>query len=165
KTKINHWGLKSAAVLLLFLALTQFAKAGVTAVTVSGSTGADGNYGSLKLAFDALNANPTQTANTIAIFIVADTTETASAVLNEPSGGSWISLTIIPNGARTVSGNIAGALIDLNGADNVTINGVNAGNSLLLSNTSTNPAASTIRFINEATNNTIQNCTIQGSET
>src|SRR5438045_4083737 len=113
KTKINDWSLKSAAVFLLFFALTQFAKAGVTAVTVSGSTGADGNYGSLKMAFDTLNANPTQTGNTIAVSIVGNTTEPASAVLNQPSGSSWTSLTIMPSGARTITGNIAGALIDL----------------------------------------------------
>ena len=34
-------------------------------VTVSGSTGADGTYGTLKDAFDALNANGTQAGNVI----------------------------------------------------------------------------------------------------
>ena len=70
-----------------------------------------------------------------------------------PSGGA----------ARTVTGSITGNLIDLNGADNVTINGLNtAGNSLTISNTATG-ASNTIRLIADASTNTIQNCTIQGS--
>jgi hypothetical protein len=53
-------------------------------------------------------------------------------------------------------------LLNFNGADNVIINGLNTGgNSLTISNTSTSTAAgtSTIRFINDATNNIIRNCT------
>src|SRR5205807_1271972 len=53
--------------------------------------------------------------------------------------------------------------IDLNGADNVTING--SAGALSISNADTGATSSTIRFINDATNNTVQNCTIQGSET
>ena len=133
---------------------------------VSGSTGANGGYPTLKNAFDALNLNGTQGGNAITIAINCDLVETASAVLNQPSVSTWTSLTITPNGARTVSGAIAGALIDLNGADAVNINGLNVGsNSLTISNTDTGAASSTIRFINDATNNTVQNCTIQGSET
>src|SRR5262249_25965269 len=99
---------------------------------------------------------------------IGDTAETAAAVLNQPATSSWTSLTITPSGARTVSGGLATPLIDLAGADNVNINGLNAsGNSLVISNTSTAATAgtSTIRFINGATNNTVQNCTIAGSST
>ena len=72
--------------------------------------------------------------------------------------------------ARTVSGAIvAGSpLIDLNGADNVTINGLNTGgNSLTISNTTASATASTstIRFINGAQNDTVTNCTVLGSST
>ena len=120
----------------------------------------------LKLAFDAINANGTQSGNLITVTIIADTIETASAVLNQPSVSSWTSLKIKPNGARTVSGTIAGALIDLNGADNVTIDGLNsAPNSLLISNADTGATSSTIRFINDALANFVKNCTITGSET
>src|SRR6185312_16951492 len=68
----------------------------------------------------------------------------------------------------TISGNLATPLVDLNGADNVTINGQNSGgNSLTLanSNTGTTAGTSTIRFINGAQNNTVTNCNIQGSST
>jgi hypothetical protein len=141
-------------------------------VTVSGSTGANGTYGTLKEAFDAINANGTQAGNTIAVSIIGDTAETAAAVLNQPATSSWTSLTITPSGARTVTTNAAGGLatplIDLAGADNVTIDGLNAsGNSLTISNPNTSATAgtSTIRFINGATNDTVTRCSILGSTT
>ncbi|MHC1774635.1 MAG: GEVED domain-containing protein [Lentimicrobium sp.] len=122
----------------------------------------EGSYPTLKAAFDAINAGTHTGA--ITIDIVGNTTETASAVLNA-SGGSanYSSITITPSGSRTISGAITGHLIDLNGADNVTINGLNSGgNSLTISNTATG-ASSAIRFIADATNNVVTNCTIQGS--
>ena len=139
-------------------------------VVVTGSTGADGSYATLKAAFDALNANGTQAGNVISVSITGDTTETATAALNEPSVSSWTSLTITPSGARTVSGAIAAGspLINLNGADNVTIDGLNsAGNSLTISNTTIGATAGTgtIRLIADATNDTITRCTILGSST
>ena len=130
-------------------------------VTVTGSTGADGPYTTLKGAFDALNLNTTQTGNNIAISITASTAEIATASLSPATGGAWASLKITPVGNVTVSGTIAaGALIDLNGADNVLIDGLNDGaNSLIISNLSNaaTSGTSTIRFIADATNNTIKN--------
>ena len=75
---------------------------------------------------------------------------------------------ITPTGVRTVSGAIvAGSpLIDLNGADNVTIDGLNSGgNSLTISNTTASATAgtSTIRLINGAQSNTITRCAVLGS--
>ncbi len=138
-------------------------------VIVAGSTGADGSYATLKAAFDAINANTTQTGNNITVTIAGDTNEaTTTASLLQPTGGSWTTLTITPVGARTVTGaTTAGSpLIDLNGADNVMINGLNTGgNSLTISNTTASATASTstIRLIGGATGNTIQNCSILGS--
>jgi hypothetical protein len=131
-------------------------------VSVAGSTGANATYATLKAAFDALNANTNQTGNTITVTILGNTTETASAVLNQPSGGSWSTLTTSPSGTRSISGAIAGNLIDFNGADNVTISG---GGTLMIDNTSNTATATTIRFINDAKNNTVQNCNIKGSGT
>src|SRR5437773_6060027 len=150
-------------VLLSILGLTVCATASFAQnVSVAGSTGANATYATLKAAFDALNANTNQTGNTITVSVVGNTTETASAVLNQPSGGSWSTLTISPSGTQTISGAIAGNLIDLNGADNVTISG---SGTLTIDNTSNTATATTIRFINDATNNTIQNCNIKGSGT
>lgn len=147
---------------LLAFAMLALAISASAQVNVSGSTGADGTYGTLRSAFTAINAG-SQTGNTISISISGNTTETATAILN---AGDWTSILITPiGGARTISGAIAGTpLIDLNGADNVTIDGLNA---LTISNTSTAGTAgtSTIRFINDATFNTITNTTILGSTT
>jgi len=142
-------------------------------VVVAGSGGAaNGNYATLKAAFDALNLETTQAGNVITITINAGTyaanSETAPCVLNQPSTSSWTSLTITPIGAVTVSGAIAAGspLIDLNGADNVTIDGLNAsGNSLIIENTtvSATTGTSTIRLQTDATSNTITRCTVNGA--
>ncbi|TRV26892.1 MAG: hypothetical protein EWV88_05660, partial [Microcystis wesenbergii Mw_MB_S_20031200_S109D] len=138
-------------------------------LTATGGT-PTASFTTLKGAFDAINAG-THTGS-ISISISGNTTETASAVLNASGSGSasYTSIAIAPSGgaARTISGAItAGSpLIDLNGADNVTINGLNSGgNSLTISNTTASATSntSTIRFIGGATNNTITNCSVLGS--
>ncbi len=162
----NRSSILNTAKLLAVLTICLLGHLGnsIAQITVSGSTDANGSYSTLKLAFDALNANGDQTSNNIVISITANTTETASAVLNQPSIASWATLTISPSGgARTISGNVTGYLVDLNGADNVTINGLNTGgNSLTITNTATG-ASGVIRFINDATGNTVTNATLQGS--
>ena len=128
-------------------------------------------YPTLKEAFDAIN-NGTH-LGVITINIVGNTTETVSAVLNASGSGAalYSIITIKPSGgiARTISGNLNGPLIDFNGADNVTINGLNSGgNSLTISNASNAATAGTsaIRWIADALNkNTITNCTIEGAGT
>jgi hypothetical protein len=136
-------------------------------VEASGGTPA-AQYTTLKGAFDAINAG-THTG-TITIEVCGNTTEAASAVLNASGSGSasysTISISPLGGAARTISGAIAGHLIDLNGADNVTIDGLNSGgNSLNISNTTAGASSTTIRFINDATNNTVTNSTILGSTT
>lgn len=150
-----------AILLLVGCIATSFGQVNVTSTggTVSAS------YATLKAAFDAVN-NGTHTGS-IGMTLTANTTETASAVLFASGTGSslFTDLSIQPSGAIVVSGAIAGHLIDLNGADNVNINGLNAsGNSLTFINTST-ISSSVIRFFGDATNNTVTNCTLQGSST
>ena len=84
-------------------------------------------------------------------------------------GGTWTSVTVQPTGggARTISGSVAagGALINLDGADNVTFNGLNTGgNSLTISNLMPGSSAgtSTVLFSGGANNNTFTNCSILG---
>ena len=93
-------------------------------------------YATLKAAFDAINAG-TLKAN-VNLYVVNNTTETATATLNASGSGSasYSSVLIQPTGGSfTIAGAIAGPLIDLNGADNVTMDGLNAGgNALTLSN-------------------------------
>jgi len=63
-----------------------------------------------------------------------------------------------------LSGTSANAIIDLNGTDNVIIDGLNSGgSSLTIRNTNTSGA--TIRFTADATNNIIQNAIIEGAVT
>ncbi|HKM94935.1 MAG TPA: Ig-like domain-containing protein, partial [Prolixibacteraceae bacterium] len=140
-------------------------------VTATAGTLTD-SYSSLKLAFDTINAGTHK--GDIIIKIVANTTETASAVLNASGTGaaSYTAVNIYPTvSGLSITGNLAAPLIDLNGADNVTIDGrVNATGDikdLTISNTSTATTAgtSTIRLINDASENTIEYCTLNGSST
>jgi hypothetical protein len=137
-------------------------------VTIKATAGVLGptDYLTLKAAFDAINAGTHQ--GQITVWILGDTVETASAVLNASGigGASYIALLMLPSGARTIAGNLAAPLIDLNGPDCITIDGRNSGgNTLTISNTSTSNIAgtSTIRFINGAQNDTVKNCTLRGS--
>src|ERR1043166_5130411 len=144
--------------------------AGPVTVTASAGTAGPTDYATVKAAFDAINAGTHQ--GNVNIYIIGDTNEGLSAVLNASGTGSasYTSISITPNGARTVTGAVGAGnpLIDLNGADFVTIDGQNSGgNSLTISNGSTSNIAgtSTIRFINGASNNTVKNCSILGSST
>ena len=136
-----------------------------------GTTGPTG-YSTFKAAFDAINAGTH--AGAITIKLNGNTTESASAVLNASGTGSssYTSVNIYPAASGlSISGNMASPLIDLNGADNVTIDGrVNATGStkdfvITNSSTSSNSGTSTIRMYNGANNNTIKYCTIKGSST
>ena len=154
--------------IILFFALQFLVSISTAQVTVTGSTGADGAYTRLGLAFTAINGTA-QTGNNIVVTISANSTETAAATLN---AGAWTTLKIYPTvTGLTISGNLSTPLIDLNGADNVTIDGrVNSTGTtkdLIITNTSTSSTAgtSTIRFINTAENNIVKYCKIKGAET
>ena len=143
--------------------------AGPVTITATAATPGPTDYPTVKAAFDAINAGTHQ--GSITIWIFGNTTETVAAVLNASGTGSsvYTAILMLPSGgARTVSGSLATPLIDLAGADNVNIDGLNSGgNALTFSNTivSTTAGTSTIRFINGATNNKVTNCTILGSST
>src|ERR1051325_7032409 len=125
-----------------------------------------GAYPDVGSAFAAINAGTHQ--GVITVTINCDTVEAVTASLNASGSGSasYTSVTVNPNGARTVSGSLAAPLIEFNGADNVTIDGLNAaGNSLTMENTSTAATASTIHLIADATNDVVTNSTIKGAST
>jgi len=153
---------------LIFAVLT-FAANSFAQISVSGGSGLAATYTNFTLAgglFSAINATA-QTGNNIVVTVTGDITiETGAISLN---AGAWTTINITPVGARTVSGSAGAApLINFNGADNVTIDGLNSGgNSLVISNTSTAATAntSTIRYIADATSNLITNCSILGSST
>ena len=145
---------------LLLIAMALLYSVAYSQVTVTGAA-TNATYATLYAAFTAINAQ-NQAGQTIAISITADVTEATNfPMLN---AGAWTSLTITPSGARRISGNQPGYFIFLNGADNVTINGLNTGgNSLTIENTSTSTSAVTVILMSTAINNTITNCTILGS--
>ncbi|MGH9929897.1 MAG: CHRD domain-containing protein, partial [Pyrinomonadaceae bacterium] len=128
------------------------------------------NYTTLTAAFAAINAGTHQGA--ISIDVCGNTDEMTGTALLSASGGasSYTSINMSPVGgaARTITGatTTGNPMIDLSGADNVTIDGLNTGgNSLTIANT-TSPGTSgtsTIRFIGGATSNTVTNCNLQGS--
>ncbi|MEI7523666.1 MAG: hypothetical protein WCJ95_05025, partial [Mariniphaga sp.] len=165
--------MKNLLFLIAVLALSLLFTPVRAQVTVAGSAGsANGNYTTLKLAFDALNLVAAQAGNDIVVTITASTTETASAILNQPATSSWNTLTIYPTvTGLSISGDLVyKPIIDLNGADNVTINGSvggsDGGKDLTINNTSKLPGTtSTLRFINDACTNTVKYCTIKGSTT
>ncbi len=162
----GSWAFARRAWLVLLLSVGSTA----WAQNVTVNPGA-GSYATLADAFTAINAGTHTGALTVSI--VGDTTEPAAgAILNASGSGaaSYTSIAITPTGARTISGaaTAGSPLIDLNGADNVTIDGLNSsGNSLTIANTtvSNTSGTSTIRFIGGATSNTITNANIQGSGT
>ncbi len=135
-------------------------------VTVVGANPAtpNGVFATLGAAFSAINSS-NQAGLNITVNITSNTIEGVGAVLNQ-NAGPWASLTIQPAGNVSVSGTIAGTLVDFNGADNLLINGINnVANSLTFENTSNSTLASTIRFVNDAKNNTLTNCLVKGSST
>ena len=115
--------------------------------------------------------NSSGMSGNVTINVISDiTTENGAVALNQwtETGVGGYTLTVQPSGGvtRTLSGTIAGPLFNFNGADRVTFDGLNAGgNALVISNLSTasTSGTSTMQFINDATNNTITNCSVLGS--
>ena len=152
-------------------------------VTVTATTGTTGptDYPTLKDAFDAVNGG-THTG-VVNVAIVSNTTETAPAVLNASGAGSasYTALTIRPtaDGVTVAGPTVTGrGLIELNGADNVTIDGDNAGTAGTNRNlTIQNTAANTVTFtsvirvalnittVANADNNVFRNLNVVGSST
>lgn len=171
------------AALTLFAALTIMSASASAQVSVTATAGTLGPtpYTTLKGAFDAVNAGTHQGAVTISI--TASTAEGATpAVLNSSGAGTavYTSVSIRP----TVDGvTIAGAsptgrgVIELNGADNVTIDGDNpntggTNQNLTIQNTAVNTTTftSVVRIalstlITSSDNDVIKNCIILGSAT
>ncbi|MEP7095427.1 MAG: hypothetical protein ABI793_15305, partial [Flavobacterium sp.] len=153
---------------VVFGLLLMLSSAGYSQITKTvGATGAD--YTTLKLAFDAVNSGTL--TGSITLQVIDNTTETVSAVLNASGTGSasYTTVIIYPTvTGKTISGSLNGVLIDLNGADNVVIDGrLNQSGTanLTISNASVSSTAgtSTIRFINDASSNTIKYAYIKGS--
>ncbi|HRO42121.1 MAG TPA: T9SS type A sorting domain-containing protein [Flavipsychrobacter sp.] len=107
--------LLSLAIILSFKAVAQ-----ISVVSTGGTT--SGSYPTLKIAFDAINFGIHQ--GVIFLQVTGSTTETATAVLNASGGtANYVSVVIYPTAIASITGNISGPLIHLNGADSVIIDG------------------------------------------
>jgi hypothetical protein len=156
--------------LLSFLLLSMvysIASAQVSVTATAGTT--SGTYTTLGDAFTAINSGTHK--GVITIRFSGSTTEPATANLDSSgnaSGSNYTSISIEPLAATaaTITGSVAGPLINLNGADNITIDGIAlapGGATLTINNTSNAATASTVKFINDATSNTIKNTTLKGA--
>ncbi len=166
--------------LMTFLALISFFFIGFTAnaqvlVQASNSGSTTHPYTNLKGAFNAINSGTHTGSITILLFENTDEGSTSTVINASGSGNAlYTGILILPlaGGVRTITGATTGGqpLIHLNGADNVFFQGSNTdgvANSLAIVNPTVSSVAgtSTILFIAGATNNTITNCTLQGSIT
>ncbi len=145
----------------------------VTVITpLSGSINVPGAYPTLTGAgglFNAINTNGL--GGNLTVNITADITETGANALNQwtESCGSGYTVNIVPSATslRTLSGNFAGALISLTGADNVTFDGRynGTGTTSYLTFSNLNTSGQTFSFTNDAQYNVIKYCTITGVNT
>lgn len=184
RNTIKRRGLKSAVWLFVLAGLTLFATASFAQVSVTATAGNTGptTYPTLGQAFNALNGGVHGGA--VTIDLVGDTNEgTTPATLNSAvvGGPSYTSVLIRPMlDSVVISGSPGGGLgvIQLNGADNVTIDGdapniVGADRNLVISNTaaSTVTLNSVIRValnatdVTSADNNTFKNLNLFGNAT
>jgi hypothetical protein len=137
------------------------------------TVGPGGDYTSLSGAgglFEALNNG--SLSDNLTVNITGDSTEDGSVLLNAPSSNvypSAFTVTIQPDSAnmRTITGTGANGLLRFNGAQRIIIDGSFGGSGrwLTFRNTNTGSLASTLMFTNDASNNIVRNCVLEGSAT
>ena len=126
------------------------------------------NFMTLQATFNAINNATNGCTGNLSVKINTSTTETATAVLNATGGSANYSRVYIypAESGLSISGSVAGPLINLNGADNVCIdgrvNGTNSTPSLLIRNTNAGTSSVTVQLNNTAQNDTLKYCHITG---
>ncbi|MFY8020703.1 MAG: hypothetical protein ACOVP1_05875, partial [Bacteroidia bacterium] len=172
--------LKRFKVLFVLGVLTLIVVKSEAQVTVNATIGTTGSsYTTLNAAFTAINAGTHK--GVINVVISGNTTEPSTVVplLKSASPSSYTSITIKPSGNVTVTGNstvtASRGMIELNGADNVTIDGddpLTSGtrNLTFIRPTNTATGLAVIRLSSTSTtgadgadNNTVKNCIITGT--
>ncbi len=132
------------------------------------TVGSGGNYPTLTAAVAAYNSNCLSSAVVFNLTDASYAGETFPIVINANADASAVNtLTVKPVTAATISGSSTSALIKLNGAKYVTIDGSNNGSStrdLTLTNTSTTAGTAVIWIANDGTsgssNSTVKNSII-----
>ena len=127
------------------------------------------SFMTLQLAFNAINNASSNCTGDLTLKLNASMTESTIATLNASGSGSasYTRVHIYPTANNvSISGSLSSALINLNGADNVCIDGrVNATGStpdLVISNTNTGTSAVTIQFNTTAQTDTVMYCAVKG---
>lgn len=136
-------------------------------VTV-GPTGTYASFSGAGGLFAALNSSVL--IGNLTVNITGDTTEDGSTVLTATMQDNYpysFSVILQPDSAtmRTISGSGASGLIRLSGAKRVTIDGSFGGSGRYLTFRNTNTSGPTITFIDDASNNTMRNCVVEGGST
>ncbi|MBL0146837.1 MAG: hypothetical protein IPP48_15065 [Chitinophagaceae bacterium] len=165
---------------VLLIAMMTLVVSSFAQVTLTATAGTPaGSFTTLKGAFDAINAGTHQ--GSIVININANTAETAPCVLNSTGAGAAIYTDVLikPTATATISGatTTGRGLIELNGADNITIDGAIAVGGTTRDLTITNTAVNTVAYcmairiavattiVTSANGNTIKNCITNGNAT
>ncbi len=134
------------------------------------TVGSGGDFNDLAEAFDGINNSGTDIGD-VELQIISNLVVTTAQILHEDGygGSNYSSVTIYPvSPGITISSDINGPIIQLDGATNVTIDGrVNRSGAadMTISNTNTGTSASVIRFTKSASTNTIAYCYLKGSGT
>lgn len=110
--------------------------------------------------FNAVNTRGL--SGNVTLTVTSNITEAGTVALNQWTGGYTITIQTNTTSVKTLSGNVAAPLFDLNGADNITIDGRVGGSGRYLRFVNSNTGGQTFRFINDATGNTFTYCTIEG---
>ena len=157
--------MKKLYLLFCLTLLCIFSRAQISVTATAGNTGPT-PYTTLQLAADAVNNGIHQGA--VAISITGNSTETTgtSFVKSGTGSASYTSVAVRPatGVAAIITGDIAGALVTLDGASNISIDGLNSGgSSLTFINNNTTAAASCVSFINGATFNVLQRSSFLGA--
>ncbi|MFM2306371.1 MAG: hypothetical protein RLZZ367_1040, partial [Bacteroidota bacterium] len=138
---------------------------GGTATTYANLTGATGLFATLNQSILAGNL----TVNVTAASVTEPGTVALNQVMESGAGAGTYTITIQPGNTaqKTLTGNVATAMITLNGADRVIFDGRpnGSGTTSYLTMVNANTSGSTIRFTNDAKSNSLQYCKIQGSGT
>ncbi|MCU0421365.1 MAG: T9SS type A sorting domain-containing protein [Bacteroidia bacterium] len=150
------------ALLTITTSMVSYAQVNVTATSGTLSQ----SYPTIKQACDSINSG--YHMGIITIGISSNTIETATATLVGSGTGaaSYRTILITPTGGatRVITGNFNGPLIELNGADSITINGLNTGgNNLVLQNTNIGSLATVLQLSADAQANNCIQTTFKGS--
>ena len=155
--------MKSISLIILLITKIAYSQLSGTYYVGSGQTYTSLTGSGASGFFNAVNTQGL--SGDVTVYIVSDISESGGVSLNQWSGN--FTITIKPNSANVynLTGNTGSPLINLNGADYLTIDGSFNGSGRYLRFTNLNTSNPLIRFINDATNNTITSCIIEGANT